>query len=83
MMKKLLIAGLTTAALAMGIGASTAPASAQIYFGVGPGWGYHHYYHPGWGYGYHPGWGYYRPGPRCGWVVRWRHGHKIKRWRCW
>lgn len=76
-MRKLIIAAATTAALALGMGAATAPANAQVFFGFGvhssPYWG-PGYYHPGW---HHRGWR-----NECGWVRVWRHHHWVNVRRC-
>ena len=83
-MRKFILAAATTAALALGMGAATAPANAQIYFGLGaPGFGYPGYYHHGYGY-YGDGYGFRHRGWRrdCGFVTVRRHHHWVNVRRC-
>ena len=83
-MRKFILAAATTAALALGFGAATAPANAQIYFGLGaPGFGYPGYYHHGYGY-YGDGYGYRHRGWRhnCEIVTVRRHHHWVNVRRC-
>jgi len=85
MLKKTLIAGLTAATLALGLGAATSPANAQVFFGFGVGGPYHHCawggcgYGPGWGPGWHPHHGWHN---QCGWVTVRHHHHWTRVWRC-
>ncbi|MBG1232131.1 hypothetical protein [Aestuariivirga litoralis] len=80
MINKVIMAGLTAGALALGMGAAAAPANAGIYIGLGGfGGGYYPHHHGFYGGGWHHN--------HCGWVKvkkkinghwRWR-----KVWRCW
>ena len=89
MFKKIMISGLTAATLAIGLGATTAPANAQVFFGLGMGGpGYHHcgYYGCGYGpgYGFGPGYGYgwNRHRHNCWWQTVRRHHHWVQVRRC-
>ena len=81
-MRKIIIAAATTAAIALGMGAASAPANAQVFFGFGvghPGYCGWHHCGPGWGPGWGPGYGFHRHGWRqdCHWVRVMRHHHWV------
>ena len=82
-MRKFFIAAATVATVALGMAATTTPANAQLFFGLGVGGPYHHCGYYGCGYGYGDGYGYgWRHHRNC-WVqtVR-RHHHWVKVRRC-
>jgi hypothetical protein len=80
MLKKLVISGLTAATLALGMGAASAPANAQVFFGFGVGhpggWCSWHYCGPGYGYGWH------HHHYDCWWTNVRRHHHWVRVKRC-
>lgn len=82
MLRKIVISGITAATLALGMGAASTSANAQVFFGFGMGGpGYHHcrWGGCGWGPGYGYGWHGYR---HCWWQTVRRHHHWVQVRRC-